>query len=164
MTQNGDEGKGYRRCTPRRPSRDKAADRLPGDYAPSCRRRGNVGGFFCPPHGAKAPRRWGRGKGERADTFPTFPRPPQTMNSTLAWAWTRCRHEGLMIIKEREGEKKLTASIHSEDPARVLAPAPTADISAPGPAPGPLVVAGIVALPHPSFARTGRGDRGLAPY
>src|SRR6266436_4565300 len=56
----------------------------------------------------------------------------------------------------------ITASIHSEDPALVLAPAPTADISAPVPAPGHCAVSGIGALPHPSFARTGRVGRCLA--
>jgi len=56
----------------------------------------------------------------------------------------------------------ITASIHSEDPARVLAPAPTADISAAVPAPGHFAVPGIGALPHPSFARTGRVGRCLA--
>jgi hypothetical protein len=46
----------------------------------------------------------------------------------------------------------------------VLAPAPTADIAAPVPVPGPRVVAGTAALPHPFFARTGRVGRGLAPW
>jgi D-sedoheptulose 7-phosphate isomerase len=44
--------------------------------------------------------------------------------------------------------EKLAASIHSADPARVLASAATADISAPVPAPGHCVVCGIRVLPR----------------
>ena len=106
----------------------------------------------------------GMSGGERADTFSAIPTSPQTMSCTPSWAWTRCRHRGSMIIKRREGEKKLTASIHSADPARVPAPVPTADTSAPVPVPGHLVVAGTAALPHPSCTRTVRVDRGLVPW
>ena len=44
------------------------------------------------------------------------------------------------------GQEEVTASIHSEDPARVPAPVPTADTRAPVPVPGHPVVAGIAAL------------------
>src|SRR5215475_5169610 len=64
-------------------------------------------------------------------------------------------------IDDQEGEK-LTASIHSADPAHVRAPAAIADSAAPGLAPGHCAVAGRRALPHPSSARRGRIDRRLA--
>src|SRR5437870_4252395 len=62
------------------------------------------------------------------------------------------------------GQEEVTASSHSADPARVLAPGPTPDISAPVPALGHCVVAGSRVLPHRSFARMGKVDRCLASW
>src|SRR5690242_16628780 len=67
-------------------------------------------------------------------------------------------------VDEPHEGRKVTASIHSEDHARVRAPVPTADSAAPVPVPGERVVAGTAVLPHPSYARTRRVGRCLTPW
>jgi hypothetical protein len=64
---------------------------------------------------------------------------------------------GRIVMSRPFGQESITASIHSADPASVLAPAAIADISAPVPAPGHCAVCGIRVLPHPSYARMGEG-------
>ena len=65
-------------------------------------------------------------------------------------------------VDEHHEGQEVTASIHSAAPARVPAPAATADIAAPVPLPGHLGVAGSRVLPYPSFARRGKVGGRLA--
>jgi hypothetical protein len=67
----------------------------------------------------------------------------------------------ILSAPKRMQMEDITASIHSEDLAHVLALVPMADISALVRVPGYLVVAGIAALPHPSFAHMAKAGRCL---